>query len=40
MRRVFGEEIGKIDAVAIMTDADDHKGRTQTFYGDIWFSPQ
>lgn len=40
LRRVFGEEIGEIDAVAIMTDADDHKGRAQTFYGDIWFSPE
>jgi hypothetical protein len=40
LRRTFGEEISEIDAVAIMTDADDHKGRTQTFYGDIWFSPE
>ncbi|MBL8580459.1 MAG: DUF3047 domain-containing protein [Mesorhizobium sp.] len=40
LRRVFSEEIGEIDAVAIMTDADDHKGRAQTFYGDIWFSPE
>lgn len=40
LRRVFGEEISEIDAVAIMTDADDHKGSAQTFYGDIWFSPE
>jgi hypothetical protein len=40
LQRVFGEEIDEIDAIAIMTDADDHKGRTQTYYGDIWFSPE
>lgn len=40
LKRVFGEMIGAIDAVAIMTDADDHKGRAQTYYGDIWFSPE
>jgi hypothetical protein len=38
--RIFGEEINEIDAVAIMTDADDHKGRAQSYYGDIWFSPE
>lgn len=40
LRSAFGEEISEIDAVAIMTDADDHKGRARTFYGDIWFSPE
>lgn len=40
LQRTFGEEISEIDAVAIMTDADDHKGRAQTYYGDIWFSPE
>lgn len=38
--RIFGEEINEIDAVAIMTDADDHKGHAQSYYGDIWFSPE
>lgn len=40
LRRTFGEEIREIDAVAIMTDADNYKGHTRTFYGDIWFSPE
>ncbi len=40
LRRAFGEDINEIDAIAIMTDADDHKGSAQTFYGDIWFSPE
>lgn len=36
LKKVFGEDITEIiDAVAIMTDADDHKGRAQTYYGDI-----
>ncbi|MGE0499637.1 MAG: DUF3047 domain-containing protein [Rhizobiaceae bacterium] len=38
LKKAFGEDITTIDAVAIMTDADDHKGRAQTYYGDIWFS--
>jgi hypothetical protein len=38
LRKSFGEDITEIDAVAIMTDADDHKGRARTYYGDIWFS--
>lgn len=38
LRKAFNEDITEIDAVAVMTDADDHKGSAQTFYGDIWFS--
>lgn len=38
LKKAFGEDITQIDAVAIMTDADDHKGRARTYYGDIWFS--
>ena len=34
------KSISMSDAVAIMTDADDHKGRAQSYYGDIWFSPE
>jgi hypothetical protein len=38
LRRVFGEAIDENDAIAIMTDADDHTARALTYYGDIWFS--
>lgn len=38
LRKAFNEDIREIDAVAVMTDADDHRGHAQTFYGDIWFS--
>ncbi|WP_027136379.1 DUF3047 domain-containing protein [Geminicoccus roseus] len=38
LRRVFGEDIDRIDTVALMTDADDHGGEARSFYGDIWFS--
>ncbi len=38
LRKAFNEDITEIDAVAVMTDADDHKGSAQAFYGDIWFS--
>jgi hypothetical protein len=40
LKRIFGDEIKQIDAVAIMTDTDDHKGRAQTYYGDVWFSAE
>lgn len=38
LRKAFNEDITQIDAVAVMTDADDHKGSAQSYYGDIWFS--
>lgn len=34
----FGEDIQKIDAVAIMTDTDNSKGSAVAYYGDIYFS--
>ena len=37
-RRVFGEEPGQADAVAIMTDTDNTGGRATAWYGDIWFT--
>jgi Protein of unknown function (DUF3047) len=40
LRAVFAEDIGTIDAVAIMTDSDDHMGQAKAFYGDIWLSEQ
>lgn len=37
-KQLFGENIGNIDAVAIMTDTDNSGGRVAADYGDIWFS--
>ncbi|MFG1313140.1 MULTISPECIES: DUF3047 domain-containing protein [Hyphomicrobiales] len=38
LRQAFGEDIPAIDAVALMTDTDNHGGRAEALYGDIWFS--
>lgn len=38
LRQHFGKDIASIDAVAIMTDADNHGGKAQAYYGDIYFS--
>jgi hypothetical protein len=38
LRRAFGEDVAEIDAVAIMTDSDDARGRATAFYGDISFT--
>lgn len=38
LKKVFGEEIDSIDAIAIMTDSDNSKGTTRAVYGDIFFS--
>lgn len=37
-RRAFGEEPGRVDAVAIMTDTDNTGLVTTAWYGDIWFT--
>ena len=37
-RRIFGEEPGTADAVAIMTDTDNTGAGAAACYGDIWFS--
>lgn len=37
-RRLFGEDVKRIDAVAIMTDSDDTGSNASAWYGDIWFS--
>ena len=37
-RRIFGEDPGTVDAVAIMTDTDDGGGSAAACYGDIWFA--
>lgn len=38
IKQQFGEDINTIDAVAIMTDTDNAKGKAITYYGDIYFS--
>jgi hypothetical protein len=37
-RRLFGEEIDHVDAVAIMSDSDNTGQNAEAWYGDIWFS--
>lgn len=39
-KRLTGEDIRYIDAVAIMTDTDNSKGRATTYYGDIYFTSE
>ncbi len=38
LEKLFGEAIDYIDAVAIMTDSDNTKGRAIAYYGDMFFS--
>lgn len=38
LKRIFGEEIKTIHAVALMTDSDNSKGSVQASYGDINFT--
>lgn len=40
LKRLFGEDIGQIDAIAIMSDTDNSGGRARARYGDIFFSSQ
>jgi len=40
LKQHFGEDVRYIDAVAIMTDTDDSKGKANSYYGDIYFSPR
>lgn len=37
-QRLFGEEPGHADAVAIMTDTDNTGATATAWYGDIWFT--
>lgn len=39
-RRLFGEEPGNVDAVAIMTDTDNTSAAATAWYGDIWFTAE
>jgi hypothetical protein len=38
LKQQFGEDMGYIDAVAIMTDTDNAHGKVTAYYGDIYFS--
>jgi hypothetical protein len=38
LKKLFGEDLPFIDAVALMTDTDNSGGQVSAFYGDIWFS--
>jgi hypothetical protein len=38
LKEIFGEDIRYVDAVALMTDTDNHRGRATAYYGDIFFS--
>jgi hypothetical protein len=37
-RQLFGEDIGQIDAVALMTDTDNSGQSATAWYGDIYFT--
>ena len=39
-RRLFDGELGRVDAVAIMTDTDNTGAVATAWYGDMWFSEQ
>lgn len=39
-RRLFGEEPGRIVAVALMTDTDNTGASAGAWYGDIWFAAE
>ena len=39
-KAAFGEDIGSLDGVAIMTDADDAGGSAQAWYAAIRFSAE
>lgn len=38
LKKLFGQDIRHIDAVALMTDTDNSNGKVTAYYGDIWFS--
>ncbi|MGL6072443.1 DUF3047 domain-containing protein [Craterilacuibacter sp.] len=38
LKAAFNEDFDHIDAVALMTDADNAGGKASAWYGDIWFS--
>jgi hypothetical protein len=40
LRKLFGEDLHSIDAVALMTDTDNSNVQVSAYYGDIWFSKE
>jgi len=40
LKRLFGEDITHIDAVAVMTDSDNTGQSASAFYGDIYFASE
>ena len=40
MKRAFGKDFDKIDAIAIMTDTDNSGAKASAVYGDIFFSAE
>ena len=40
LRRLFGEDITRIHAVAVMTDTDNNGGEATAYYGELYFSTQ
>jgi Protein of unknown function (DUF3047) len=39
-KKLTGEDMPHIDAVAIMTDTDNAKGKARAYYGDIYFTAE
>jgi Protein of unknown function (DUF3047) len=39
-KKLMGEDVPYIDAVAIMTDTDNAKGKATAYYGDIYFTTE
>ncbi len=37
-KKLFGEDLSHVDAVAIMTDTDNSRQSATAWYGDIWFT--
>ena len=40
IKKYLGKDISKLSSIAIMTDSDDSKSQTKSYYGDIWFSAE
>ncbi|MDT8318601.1 MAG: DUF3047 domain-containing protein [bacterium] len=40
LRKLLGEDYGRIDAVAIMTDTDNGGGEASAYYGDMYFTSE
>ena len=38
LKKLFGEDIRYIDAIALMTDTDNSHRKVLAYYGDLWFS--